>query len=284
MEERDFSLILNQNNRQETDVVEYKWCPRCQQYISRALFYRNAAKLDGLAHYCKPCWIVHNKECHAKRRAGKFDKRRVKMAQVQHDYFHCVEKPMQAYLLGLLASDGCVLSGRPRIQLQILEKDRVLVDVLQQELAPGHPVSVLPYKNKDYNIVRICFTSPTMCSDLAMFGVVPRKSLILVWPEALPSHLINSYLLGVLDGDGWITIDKRKRTPYYTLGFVSASRIFLERIAKEIHAVLDVPLAHLGTFNKGSTFRISYGGKSALLVSEWMHRDLPGLARKRIPG
>ena len=30
-------------------------------------------------------------------------------------------------------------------------------------------------------------------------------------------------------------------------------------------------------------FTIRYGGKSALHMSEWLHRDLPGLARKRIP-
>lgn len=227
--------------------------------------------------------MIHNKECHTKRRAGKFDKRLAKMVQVRHDYFHSIDRPMQAYLLGLLASDGCAFSDRPRIQLNVLEKDRALVDILQQELAPGHPIRISPYKDKDYNMVRICFTSPTMCSDLAAFGVVPRKSLILTWPEALPAYLTNSYLLGVLDGDGWITIDKRKQTPYYTLGFISASQVFIERVAKEIHAALDVPLVHLGTANKGKAFTVRYGGKSARLVDEWLHRDLPGLSRKRIP-
>src|SRR5260221_9222000 len=33
-----------------------KWCPRCQQYLPRDEFYRNAAQSDGLAPYCKVCW------------------------------------------------------------------------------------------------------------------------------------------------------------------------------------------------------------------------------------
>ena len=121
------------------DNAMNKWCPQCQRYLPRDEFYRNAAQSDGLAPYCKVCWTIHNREAHTKRRAGKPNKNLLKMATVQHDYFHCIEKPMQAYLLGLLASDGCVLSGRPRIQLIVHEQDRELVEIVQEELAPGYP-------------------------------------------------------------------------------------------------------------------------------------------------
>lgn len=284
MEEDNVAVAVSHlNDAQKLQVIGQKWCPRCQQYLAHNLFYRNATQSSGLSPYCKACWKIHNQECNTKRRAGKPDKRLLKMAEVRHDYFHQMEKPMQAYLAGLLASDGCVMSSRPRIQLTVHEKDRALVETLQAELAPGNPIQISPYKDKDYHMVRVCFTSPDMCKDLAELGIIPRKSLVLTWPDALPKELINSYLLGVLDGDGWITPDKRKPTPYYTLGFISASRPFIERIAQEIYTALDVPLVHLGTVNKGKTFTIRYGGKSARLVSEWLHRDLLGLARKRIP-
>lgn len=260
-----------------------KWCPQCQQYLSRDKFYRNATQSDGRAPYCIQCWSTHNREQNAKRRAGKPDKRFLKMGTVRHDYFHYIERPIQAYLLGLLASDGCILSGRPRIQLQVLERDRILVEIIQEELAPGYPIRISPYKDKDYNMARICFTSPIMCRDLARYNVIPRKSLVLTWPDALPSNLVNSYLLGVLDGDGWITIDQRKPTPYYIIGFISASPTFLERASQEIANALNIPPAHLGTVNKGGAFTIRYGGKPAILISNLLHRDLPGLARKRIP-
>ncbi|MEO8953628.1 MAG: hypothetical protein ABI465_03570 [Ktedonobacteraceae bacterium] len=99
----------------------------------------------------------------------------------------------------------------------------------------------------------------------------------------LPGDFTNSYLLGVFDGDGWITIDQRKQSLHYILGFISASSPFLERVAQKITEALDLPLAHLGTVNKGRTFTIRYGGRGAVLISKWLHRDLPGLARKRIP-
>ncbi len=69
---------------------------------------------------------------------------------------------------------------------------------------------------------------------------------------------------------------------YHTIGIISASPMFLERAAQEIAAAIDVPLARLSAVNQRA-FTIRYGGKSAILISQWLHRDLPGLARKRIP-
>lgn len=42
----------------------------------------------------------------------------------------------------------------------------------------------------------------------------------------------------------------------------SASQVFTERVAKEIHAALDAPLVHLGTVNKGKAFTVRYGEKA----------------------
>lgn len=260
-----------------------KWCPKCQQYLPRDAFYRNAAQFDGLSPYCKVCWAAHNRKAHAKRRAGLPDKRRVQMEQVQHDYFQSIACPIQAYILGLLASDGNVASGRPRIQFTVHQEDRMLTEIVRDELAPGSPILMQKSRDRDYEMAKVCFTSPRMYADLAKLGIIPRKSLILTWPDRLPGDFINSYLLGVFDGDGWITIDQRKQTPHYILGFISGSSPFLERVAHEITEALYLPLAHLGTVNKGRTFTIRYGGKSAVLISQWLHRDLPGLARKRIP-
>lgn len=53
MEERGFSPKRSQSHEQGSEIVESKWCPRCQQYVSRDLFYRNAAQFDGLAPYAK---------------------------------------------------------------------------------------------------------------------------------------------------------------------------------------------------------------------------------------
>ena len=257
-----------------------KWCPQCQQYLSRDEFYRNAAQSDGLAPYCKKCWSEICSKRHARLREGLPDKRRAQMDLVRHDYFNRIERPIQAYVLGLLASDGNVASDRPRIQFSVHEEDRILTEIVRDELAPGSPIIMPPCRT--YRLAKVHFTSPGMYADLAKLGIIPRKSRTLTWPEMLARDFINSYLLGVFDGDGWITIDKRKPILYHTIGIISASPMFLERAAQEIAAAIDVPLARLSAVNQRA-FTIRYGGKSAILISQWLHRDLPGLARKRIP-
>lgn len=57
-----------------------KWCPKCQQYLSRNEFYRNSAQADGLAPYCKACWrefsqMRYNRLMEEKRRAQEDTKR-----------------------------------------------------------------------------------------------------------------------------------------------------------------------------------------------------------------
>ena len=255
-----------------------KYCPKCKQKIDANLFYRNIRQSDGLSPYCKVHWAEHNKEQHAKRRGDLPDKRRLQMVQVQHDYFHYIERPIQAYILGLLASDGNVSSDRPRIAFSVHQKDRELVEIVRNELAPGSSILTPPCRN--YKLAKVCFTSSIMRADLAMLGIIPRKSLVLKWPEALPMSLANSYLLGVFDGDGWITFDRRKKNLYYSIGFTSASKLFLERIIEVIHEAIGVPSINISANN--SAYRILYGGASASTVHKWLHRDLPGLERKRV--
>src|SRR2546421_6685682 len=135
-----------------------KWCPGCQQYLSRNLFYRNSAQSDGLAPYCKKCWSEICSKRHARLRAGLPDKRRTQMDLVRHDYFHRIDHPVQAYVLGLLASDGNVASDRPRIQFSVHEEDKILTEIVRDELAPGS--SILTPPCRDYRLAKVCFTSP----------------------------------------------------------------------------------------------------------------------------
>jgi hypothetical protein len=187
---------------------------------------------------------------------------------------------MQAYVLGLLASDGTVARDRPRIRFSVHKKDIVLTETVRSELAPGSNITFEPCN--DYRCARVSFTSPKMREDLARYNVVPGKSHTFTWPDALPEHLANSFLLGMFDGDGWIVPDKRKQQPYYVTGLISGNPAFPARVAEHIALGTGLPCPQVCKVGRAWTVR--YGGSRALLVNEWLHRDLPGLARKRIPG
>ncbi len=257
-----------------------KRCARCHQFLSLNSFYRQSAQPDGLRAYCKECWKTDCAQRHARKREGMVDKRRILMESVRHDYFSQIERPIQAYVLGLLASDGNVSDARPRIALSVHEKDKWLVEVARDELAPMRPITLA--RHRDYHMAKIALTSPQMVSDLAHFEIVPRKSATLRWPAALPQTLANSYLLGVYDGDGWITRDLRKPVPYFTAGIISASQGFLQAACAAIYEATGLEAPCLSPVNQRA-FGIRYGGRRAETLLAWLHQDLPGLQRKRYP-
>lgn len=256
-----------------------KRCPKCGQKLSVTEFYTNRATYDGLTPYCRPCWLAHCKTRYAAKRAGMVNKRTIQMDQVRHDYFSCMSKPLQAYVLGLLASDGTVGHDRPRIRFSVHEKDIVLTETVRNELAPGS--NILYEACNDYRCARVSFTSPQMVEDLARYNVVPRKSHTYSWPNALPPELANSFLLGVLDGDGWTIPDKRKAKPYYVTGIISGNPTFPGQIARVVEHATGISSPQV--CHVGRAWTVRYGGRRAEVVSEWLHRDLAGLARKRLP-
>jgi hypothetical protein len=146
-------------------------------------------------------------------------------------------------------------------------------------LAPGS--NILFEACNDYHCARVSFTSQLMCADLARYNIVPRKSHTYSWPDALPRELANAFLLGVLDGDGWVVPDKRKSKPYYVLGIISGNPIFPGQIARVVDDVTGISSPQVCRVGRAWTVR--YGGSRAEVVSEWLHRDRPGLARKRLP-
>lgn len=198
-------------------------------------------------------------------------------AAIRHDYFAYVARPIQAYVLGLLASDGWVSSSGNELGIDLHAKDACLVELVRDELAPRS--RVVPRPSGDRTGFRV--TSPQMKSDLGRLSVTPRKSYTLRWPDLLPGELAASFILGVFDGDGSLGYDRKRK--YYRWSIVSASRPFLEEIQARVLAGAGVKIrGPYGTGNGSRTLSIEYIGPKTHLIDEWLHADVPGLARKRI--
>jgi hypothetical protein len=198
---------------------------------------------------------------------------------IAHNYFSVLDTPLKAYILGLLAADGSVSSDEPRVRLALHTKDTGLVEMVRAELAPLTPL------RQRGNAVYLSISSPQIVADLARYGVVPRKSYCMEWPAHLPPSLHHSFLLGYFDGDGSLSMTRRRATgsmsPAWVLyglpGFLSSAGKMIE--------------AHTGVRVSGPTpdrrkailHRIDAYGDNARRIDEWLHQDGLGLARKRIP-
>lgn len=186
-------------------------------------------------------------------------------------YFRVIDSPEKGYLLGLLAADGYV-NRAGQVTLALHMKDRELVEMFRQEIAPG--ARITPYGE---TMLRCHVQSAELAADLAAWGVVPRKSLIMEWPELGPA-MGRSYLHGYFDGDGSIG-----REPIERWSITGGNPNFLESV--QLFVLTECGIKVGGPYRDkrhANAWSIAATGKPVLTLNEWLQRDGLGLARKRL--
>lgn len=196
---------------------------------------------------------------------------------INHSYFNNLNTKQKAYILGLLAADGCI-TGNNRIVISLKCDDSDVLEFLRSELAPKH--KIYTSKNPTGNDIRIfCFSSSRICQDLNKYGLGRRKSMTLEWPKLLPNNLEQLFLLGYHDGDG--SSNKGKRNKWSLVGTYS----FLQEAKKIIDKNLAINLyGPKAKSNCKEMFYIETSDNKALLVDSWLHTisrtEIPWIKRK----
>ena len=117
--------------------------------------------------------------------------------------FEKIDTEEKAYWLGFLYADGSVGSKEDKIELGLAEKDLKHIEKFKTFMNINNKISYRE-KTKSY---RISFRSAQCKQDLINKGCVPKKSLILNFPNEnqVPKYLIRHFIRGYFDGDGWFT-------------------------------------------------------------------------------
>jgi hypothetical protein len=134
----------------------------------------------------------------------------------QH-FFNSVDTESKAYWLGFLYADGCVQhkpTGQKIISLAV--KDKEVIDKFIEAVKGDFTTKTY----KDVHTVHL--TSTMMFDSLVNHGCIPRKSLVLKFPN-LPDNLVNHFMRGYFDGDGSVFITHPKNhnktnTVYKSIG------------------------------------------------------------------
>lgn len=142
-----------------------------------------------------------------------------------NNFFEKIDTEEKAYFLGFLFADGCVYKNQ--ISLEIHNRDRYLLEKFKEILQLNSKISYRKRDNTEVCCIRI--SSEKMCKDLNQYGIVQNKTYITKHLPHISIEFLPHFLRGLIDGDGWISIDKNKN---YHIGFVSYSQSICEDFQK----------------------------------------------------
>lgn len=197
-----------------------------------------------------------------------------------------------SYVVGLTATDGCLVSGRRQINFKSMDRDLV---ALYLRLL-GRTNRVCTATTRIGNPVYFTqFGDAAWYDWLLSVGLTPRKSLTLGAINVPDGHLF-PLLRGLLDGDGTILnkmyrADTARRDDYYweylMTRFTSASRAHLEWIASRVRSRTGSSgyiqeIRRRGESSRPPFFHLRYGKRASLVLLPLLYpAGAPCLERKR---
>ena len=148
------------------------------------------------------------------------DKYKEKMSQAFRHYnlnehvFDKIDTEEKAYWLGFLMADGYNHENKSAICLRLQAEDIEILEKFKDFLKSDAPIytftrtTKVNHLTKEYKEVRV--NSVYLSKQLALLGCMQGKTYRLRYPECIPSKLTNHFIRGYFDGDGCISIKKRK--------------------------------------------------------------------------
>jgi hypothetical protein len=194
-----------------------------------------------------------------------------------------------AYLVGLTATDGCLITGRRAINFK--SADWQLVETYLRILGRTNRIGL--EKTRAGGVVyKSQFSDSRLYRWLQSIGLTPRKSLTLGAID-VPDEFLCPLVRGLLDGDGNITnhvwkADTTRRSDYYyewlRTRFVSASHAHLDWLKARLHDRLGLHGWIWWNDKQGHGIGVlSYGKHDTIKLLGWLYadREAPCLLRKR---
>ena len=138
-----------------------------------------------------------------------FTARKLRKYQVNDGYFSTLTLE-NCYYAGFLAADGCITKNQLIVGLS--EIDKKWLENFKSSLNAESPIKDRIQKGV-YKTCYLNITSDVICSDLLnYFNIQPRKSLSYTPPINLIDEQKDCFIMGLIDGDGSISLIKTKRT------------------------------------------------------------------------
>jgi intein-encoded DNA endonuclease-like protein len=146
------------------------------------------------------------------------------------DYFENIQTEQQAYILGLLMADGCIIKRDKvnRVQLKLVKSDSKLVEEVRDILMPDRKLydcnSVL--RGKQCTSTSLIIPSNKMVADLQKLGLQYNKTLEGKTFVELGENT-RHFIRGFFDGDGSVSLNAKNKAQIY---ICAVDKTFIEQL------------------------------------------------------
>lgn len=148
-----------------------------------------------------------------------------------------IKNSFDGYLIGLLLTDGYILSDRDGFGLDMTDEDVISF------VAKGIGTTYKKYTDEIHKPrYRVTVSIPGLKQQLKRFGVVSRKSLTLQPPLLLPDEKIYlPYIIrGIIDGDGCVSKTSYGGAQFYICTISEKFAKWLKYIFEEVFFMEDI--------------------------------------------
>ena len=180
---------------------------------------------------CNTSFITHNKnQKYCSHSCANSATAKAKFTE-DNSIFICGWNSLNAYILGLIFSDGCLHydSHSHRYKITIALNDLAMIQFIHDYWTPSKSIY------HQYNAYSIVSNNQYDINFVRTIGVVERKSKIIQFPvDKIPLLYMKDFIRGIFDGDGCVyqsnTTINNKQYVYTYANFSSGSIIFLQEL------------------------------------------------------
>jgi DNA-binding Lrp family transcriptional regulator len=135
--------------------------------------------------------------------------------EMDESFFKEINSHDKAQILGLIYSDGSIVE-KPQylLSIRLAENERDYLEDIKNKLKSNHKLLLSVSDNeKHQNIINLTICGENFVKNIVDKGCPQNKTLKIKFPsqEIIPSNFINSFILGLFEGDGCLSIYRNKK-------------------------------------------------------------------------
>jgi len=179
--------------------------------------------------------------------------------KVNEQFFEVWSNDM-AYVLGVIASDGCLFidkEKRKSIRIGININDIDWLKSIRSLIGSNHQI----YERQEDNIALLCIGSKKMFDDIIQIGIHPKKSLNLKFPQ-MPEKHKSHFVRGYFDGDGYVGKLNDGKGNIYLRCSISGTKEFLSELKQVFSKIYEKEIGSIRFAHR--CYELTYGGNKSI--------------------